>query len=93
MNEKGEDSVNAQYAGELDTVVGERKGTAGDIEDMKRMGKQQLFRVRPSDAVLFIEALSNPNSAQFLFSHHLWIRHDLNEYLASTSWVRVPHIG
>lgn len=32
----------------LDTVVGEKKGTVSDVEDMKRMGKEQLFRVRLS---------------------------------------------
>ena len=30
----------------LDTVVGEKKGTVSDVEDMKRLGKDQLFRVR-----------------------------------------------
>jgi hypothetical protein len=32
----------------VDTVVGEKKGTVSDVEDMKRLGKEQLFRVRSS---------------------------------------------
>jgi hypothetical protein len=28
-----------------DAVRGERQGTSRDIEDMKRMGKEQLFKV------------------------------------------------
>jgi hypothetical protein len=28
-----------------DVVLGEKQGTARDIEDMKRMGKEQLFKV------------------------------------------------
>jgi len=30
----------------VDVALDEKKGTVGDVEDMKRMGKQQLFRVR-----------------------------------------------
>ena len=30
----------------IDTVVGEKKGTVSDVEDMKRLGKEQLFKVR-----------------------------------------------
>jgi hypothetical protein len=28
-----------------DVVLGEKQGTSRDIEDMKRMGKEQLFKV------------------------------------------------
>jgi hypothetical protein len=27
-----------------DVVIGEKKGTVSDVEDMKRMGKEQLFK-------------------------------------------------
>jgi hypothetical protein len=30
-----------------DVVLGEQQGTSRDIEDMKRMGKEQLFKVTP----------------------------------------------
>ena len=30
----------------LDTVVGEKSGTNRDVQDMKRLGKSQLFKVR-----------------------------------------------
>ncbi len=29
----------------IDTLVGEKKGTVSDVEDMRRLGKEQLFRV------------------------------------------------
>jgi hypothetical protein len=28
-----------------DEVIGEKSGTSKDVEDMKRMGKEQLFKV------------------------------------------------
>lgn len=30
----------------IDTMLGEKKGTVCDVEDMQRMGKQQVFKVR-----------------------------------------------
>lgn len=35
----------ADVAGE-DVVLGEKQGTLKDMEDMRRMGKEQLFKVR-----------------------------------------------
>ena len=32
---------------EHDQFIGEKQGTAGDVEAMKRLGKEQLFKVRP----------------------------------------------
>ena len=31
---------------DINHVVGEKKGTVSDVEDMKRLGKDQVFRVR-----------------------------------------------
>lgn len=30
-----------------DVVLGEKSGTSRDVEDMKRMGKEQVFKVTP----------------------------------------------
>ncbi len=35
-----------------DVVVGEKQGTTRDIEDMKRMGKEQVFKVKPDPSHL-----------------------------------------
>jgi hypothetical protein len=45
MTKEGEETITYQDGGDIDTVVGEKKGTVADVEDMRRMGKQQLFRV------------------------------------------------
>jgi len=47
-----------------DKVVGEKSGTLHDVEDMKRMGKEQLFKVCaviPSDF--------NPSTRHLLTGH------------------------
>jgi hypothetical protein len=86
MTKEGEETITYQDGGDIDTVVGEKKGTVADVEDMKRMGKQQLFRVCP----LLHTAGANADClpAQLLLPNDLWLCHDLDANMASSSWVR-----
>jgi hypothetical protein len=86
MTKEGEESITYQDAGDIDTVVGEKKGTVADVEDMKRMGKQQLFRVSP--LLHATGAKADCISAQLLLPDYLWLCHDLDANMASASWVR-----
>ena len=45
----------AEQSESLDAVKGAKSGTVGDIEDMKRMGKEQLFRVPFAVTTRYIE--------------------------------------
>lgn len=38
--------VDGRSVGDNDTVIGEKQGTLRDVENMKRLGKEQLFKVR-----------------------------------------------
>jgi hypothetical protein len=73
-----------------DVVLDEKKGTVSDVEDMRRMGKQQLFRVRAFSELKLVEDLSTklPFTAQFWLLIHLWVCHDSYEYLGSSARVR-----
>ena len=43
------DTTAAEYGVDsVDTPVGEKEGTVGDIKSMQRLGKEQLFKVRPA---------------------------------------------
>ena len=48
MSKSGEVNTHGEEVPENvsdDVVLGEKQGTSRDVEDMKRMGKEQLFKV------------------------------------------------
>ena len=58
------DSTAAEYGVDaLDTPVGEKAGTVEDIQNMQRLGKEQVFRVGSSSSHL---ELPNPPTCRML---------------------------
>lgn len=51
--------------GSHDVILGEKAGTSADVEDMKRMGKEQLFKV----GVVVKSKLSRPRAMLTTASH------------------------
>ena len=78
-------------SGSDDVYVGEKQGTLRDIEHMKRLGKDQVFRVGfippsfCSDLTLRTEKLR--------LLEYLWIRHDSDEHLAGPTGSRRIRTG
>ena len=73
---------------DLDTVVGEKKGTVSDMEDMRRLGKEQLFKVCSFAHETMSRTKLMARTAELQLHYHFRIRHDSDEHLASTAWAR-----
>jgi hypothetical protein len=73
---RGPDAVHSAMAGE-------KQGTVSDVENMKRLGKEQLFRVsaqKPCSRACLIVG-----TEELRFLEYLWLCYDSDEYMASSS--------
>lgn len=90
MSKELETSSSAVYHdGEAgsDTVVGEKGGTLKDVEDMKRMGKEQLFKVLVSFRSSPRYPLMDDCIEKFWLPDHFRLCYDPYADVASTAWV------
>ena len=73
-------------------LIGEKEGTANDVKDMRRMGKQQQLRVSLTPSTCS-SAKADPTcpAAQLWLPLHLRLLHDSDEYLGKSIGVSLRH--
>jgi hypothetical protein len=74
-----------------DGVLREKAGTNHDVEDMRRLGKEQLFRVGCHSIPFIVKesCVDFSTIAQFWLHVHFRICHDLDGNLADAPGVRI----